>query len=382
MGERALRVIHFVPYYPPERIGGVGEFAAALHAGLRTRGVDSTVVTRGRRATANGVHRIAASRLGWFFGTLAWTRRAAACDVVHCQSGEALPLLVALRCWPGRHARILTTFHVDSRRMAAAEAPYRLEGERFGQAPSLTGRVASVLQRVVDACGLALADAVNTVARATAVDLLGAIDGAATHVIHNGVAPPDTAGTEAEPVALFYAGLASHRKRVLALPFVLARVRRNHPDARLRIAGFARGASPQLDALFERLGVADAVEYLGPQASSTLPAQYRAARVALVPSAYEGLPYAILEALREGTPVVATPVGGHAEILRDGENGFLVPLDDPEAMAARCNQLLDDPALAERMSQAARETLAREFRLADQIDAYLDYYRSLARGAS
>ena len=72
-----------------------------------------------------------------------------------------------------------------------------------------------MLQRVTDACGLALADAVNTVARATAVDLLGAIDGAATHVIHNGVAPPDTAGTEAEPVALFYAGLASHRKRLL-----------------------------------------------------------------------------------------------------------------------------------------------------------------------
>ncbi|MBW2267550.1 MAG: glycosyltransferase family 4 protein [Deltaproteobacteria bacterium] len=336
------------------------------------------MITRGRGPTVDGVHRIAVTRLGWFFGTLAWTRRAATCDVVHCQSGEALPLLIALRCWPGRRARILATFHVDNRRMTAAEAPYTLAGERFGREPSLTRRMASALHRGVDAAGLALADAVNAVARATAIDLLGAERGAAARVIHNGVAPPQTTDAVAEPVALFYAGLATHRKRVLTLPFVLAHVRNRHPEARLRIAGFDREAAPELHALFQRLGVAEAVEYLGPQPAAALPAHYRAARVALVPSAYEGLPYAILEALREGTPVVATPVGGHPEILRNGENGFLVPVDDPEAMAERCCEILSDASLAERLGQAARQTVAREFSLAGQIDAYLDCYRSLA----
>jgi glycosyltransferase involved in cell wall biosynthesis len=379
-GERALRVIHFVPYYPPERIGGVGEFAAALHEGLLARGVDSTVVTRGRGAAVAGVHRIAATRLGWFFGSLAWLRSAAACDVVHCQAGEALPLMAALRCWPGRRARILATFHVDNRRMAAAEAEYTLAGERFGLPASLTRRCANALARAVDAAGLALAEHVNTVARATALDLLGPGEGAAARVIHNGVAPPAATDSQAEPVELFYAGLATHRKRVLALPFVLAEVRRSHPNARLRMAGFERGAMAKLDALFDRLGLAEAVEYLGPQPSSALPAHYRAAAVALVPSAYEGLPYAILEALREGTPVVATPVGGHGEILRDSENGFLVPLDAPEAMAMRCSEILSDPLLAQRLAQAARETASREFGLAAEIDAYLDYYRSLAKG--
>jgi glycosyltransferase involved in cell wall biosynthesis len=378
-GERTLRVIHFVPYYPPERIGGVGEFAAALHVGLRERGVDSTVVTRGRGPVENDVHRIAAGRFGWFFGTLAWARRAAACDVVHCQSGEALPLLLALRLWPGRRARILSTFHVDNRRMAAAEAPYTLMGERFGRPPSLARRLSGVLHRAVDAVGLACADEVNAIARATAVDLLGPERGARTLVIHNGVAPSAAGAAAAKTVELFYAGLASQRKRVLALPFVLAAVRRTHPSARLRIAGFHRGDAPELDALFARLGLDDVVELLGPLPASALPAHYRASRVAVVPSAYEGLPYAILEALREGTPVVATRVGGNDEVLRDSENGFLVPVDDPIAMAARCSEILSDAALAERLGRAARETVAREFSLTRQIDAYLALYRSLAK---
>ena len=353
-------------------------------------------MTRGRGAASGGVQRIAATRLGWFFGCLAWLRRAAACDVVHCQAGEALPLMAALRCWPGRRARILATFHVDNRRMAEAEGEYQLAGERFGGAPSWSRRVSAALHRATDVAGLALADRVNTVARATALDLLGPEAGAAARVIHNGVAPPEAAGVadagsgsaaaagpEAQagkpgPVELFYAGLATHRKRVLALPLVLAEVRRRHPQARLRMAGFERGAMPELDALFRRLGLADAVEYLGPQPSSALPPHYRAAGVALVPSAYEGLPYAMLEAMREGTPVVASDVGGHAEVLQDGGNGFLVPRDAPDAMAARCSEILADPALAERLGRAARETIARSFGLDRQIDAYLAYYRALS----
>lgn len=367
-----------MPYYPPDRIGGVGEFAATLHRALLARGVDSTVVTRGRGPDEPGVMRIARGRLAWFFGTLGQTRRAANADIVHVQSGEALPVLLALRAWPGRRARVITTYHVDNRRMAQAEEPYALGGERFGEATTASGRLRSALHRFVDRAGLSLADGITCVAEATARDLLGPQHGA--RVIHNGVAPSEGDTETAAPVALFYAGLAGHRKRVLALPFVLARVRERHPDTRLRVAGFARGDWPPFDALCARLGVGEAVDFAGALPSDALPAHYRAAGVALVPSAYEGLPYAILEAMREGTPVVATRTGGHAEIVRDGEDGFLVDVDDVEAMAARCVALLDDAALAERMGAAARRRVAAGFDRDAQIDAYLDYYRSLAEG--
>ncbi|MBT37419.1 MAG: hypothetical protein CL938_02595 [Deltaproteobacteria bacterium] len=375
----ALRVIHFVPYFPPDRIGGVGAFAAQLHAGLRQRGVESIAVTRGRGPSEPGVHRIAKGRLGWFFGTLAWTRRAAACDVVHCQSGEALPVMLGLRLWAGRRARILATFHSDTRGIARASRPYRLAGRRFGPstAQGLLGAAIAVLQHAVDRAGLALADAVNTVARSSARDLLGPEHGARAHVIYNGVAPGGD-GEDAPPVELIFSGVVAHHKRVLALPFVLRAVRREFPAARLRIAGFREEEAPELLALLREFALLDAVEFVGVQPPDRLAAHLRAAQVALVPSAYEGLPYAILEALREGTPVVATRVSGHPEVIDDGVQGFLVPVDDPEALAARCIEILGDPELGRRLGAAGRVRVEEQFNLERQIDAYLDLYHSLA----
>jgi len=387
----AVRVIHFVPYYPPERLGGVGEFAAALHEGLLRRGCDSLVVTSGRRSE-DAVQRIARTRLGWFLGTLCWARRAAACDVVHCQSGEALPVVIALRLMPRRRARILATFHVSNAGIHAAEAAYRFEGlegpgaRRFGPtlAARLPGTLLSWLHRLVDAWMVHLADALNAVSRATAVDLLGPERGTAARVIYNGVAaaPPHESDAAVAPAALFYAGLASHRKRVHALPFILREVRCAIPKARLRIAGFELDEAPGLRALFEDLDLLAHVECLGRKTSAELPAYYRAAGVLVVPSAYEGLPYVILEAMQNGTPVVATRVSGHPELIEDGRNGFLVDVDRPAALAARCVEILRDPELARRLAEAGRQTVAQRFGLERQVDEYLDYYATLAKRAA
>jgi glycosyltransferase involved in cell wall biosynthesis len=341
------------------------------------------------------VQRIARTRLGWFLGTLRWARRAAACDVVHCQSGEALPVVLALRLMPRRRARILATFHVSNAGVHAAEAPYRfkglngleeLEGRRFGRpsAARLPGALLARLHRLVDALMVRLADALNTISRATAVDLLGPERGAAARVIYNGVAAPPAAEPEATvaPAEIFYAGLASHRKRVNALPFILREVQREIPDARLRIAGFEPGEAPELRALFEELELLAHVEFVGRKVSSELPAYYRAAGVLVVPSAYEGLPYVILEAMQNGTPVVATHVSGHPEVIEDGRNGFLLEVDRPAALAARCVEILRDPELAQRLAKAGRETIARRFGLERQIGEYLDYYETLAKGKS
>ncbi|MGI9591234.1 MAG: glycosyltransferase family 4 protein, partial [Myxococcota bacterium] len=175
-------------------------------------------------------------------------------------------------------------------------------------------------------------------------------------------------------------GVASHRKRVLALPFVLRAVRHALPDARLRLAGFAWQDAPELAALCEELGVRDAVECIGAVPPEAMPRIYRAAQLLVVPSAYEGLPYVIVEALREGTAVVATRVSGHPEVLDDGVTGRLVPPDDPRALAQACVALLRDPEARARLGQAGRRRVAEQFDPERQIDAYLDYYLALASG--
>jgi glycosyltransferase involved in cell wall biosynthesis len=296
---------------------------------------------------------------------------------------------------PRRRARILATFHVSNAGIHAAEATYRfkgfegldaLAGRRFGRplAARLPGALLARLHRLVDALMVRLADALNAVSRATARDLLGPESGAAARVIYNGVAaaPAHEPDAAVAPAELFYAGLASHRKRVNALPFILREVRREIPEARLRIAGFELDETPELRALFEDLELLDHVECLGRKTSAELPAYYRAAGVLVVPSAYEGLPYVILEAMQNGTPVVATRVSGHPEVIQDGHNGFLVDVDQPAALAARCVEILRDPALARRLAEAGRETIARRFGLERQVGEYLDYYETLAKGAA
>lgn len=377
---KPVRVLHVAPYYPPDRVGGVGEFVAGLHEGLLLRGQDSTVLTAGTGGSQTGVRRIARTRLGWFLGILLWARRAADCDVVHCQGGEALPLLLGLALRPRRRARSLVTFHVSSRGLRAAEKPYTLEARRFGPplAAQLWRACGAGLRHLLDRLSLSLADSAVAVCRATAGELTR--QGQPLPVIYNGVG--DWAGAagsaELEPVELLYVGLPSHRKRVLALPFVLRAVQRERPGARLRLAGFDWDEAPRLRALCDELGVAGAVECVGRRSARELAPVYRAARVLLVPSAYEGLPYVILEAMAAGTPVVATRVSGHPEVIEDGVSGLLAPPDDPQALAARCLELLRDPARAARLTEAARETLARRFGLERCVDEYLHYYRTLA----
>jgi glycosyltransferase involved in cell wall biosynthesis len=74
---------------------------------------------------------------------------------------------------------------------------------------------------------------------------------------------------------------------------------------------------------------------------------------AVLPSAWENLPHAAVEALAVGTPVVATAVGGVPEVVVDGVNGLLVPPNDPAAFATAMKAVLSDAALRERLSAGA-----------------------------
>lgn len=75
----------------------------------------------------------------------------------------------------------------------------------------------------------------------------------------------------------------------------------------------------------------------------------------------DGLPTVVLEAMAVGTPVVATPVTGIPEVVRDGVTGLLVPERDPAALAAALADLLDDPHLRESLAKSARQLVEEEF---------------------
>jgi glycosyltransferase involved in cell wall biosynthesis len=145
------------------------------------------------------------------------------------------------------------------------------------------------------------------------------------------------------------------------------------PTLRLRIVGDGP-ARPSLEALTERLGLRQNVEFAGE--SQDVPRELADASMFVLPSLSEGISLSLLEAMSAGLPVVATAVGGNAEVVEDGETGILVPAQDSSAMAQAIVRLATNPELAGRMGAAGRCRVETTFDVRAMVRAYEDLYRS------
>lgn len=128
----------------------------------------------------------------------------------------------------------------------------------------------------------------------------------------------------------------------------------------------------ECQAILDRAGLA-AQAWL-PGERGDVPEVLRGLSCYVLPSLAEGISNTILEAMATGLPVVATAVGGNAELVDDGRSGLVVASDDVEAMAAALVRLHADPALAGRMGQAGRQAVDQRFSLDAMVAAYLQVY--------
>jgi glycosyltransferase involved in cell wall biosynthesis len=143
------------------------------------------------------------------------------------------------------------------------------------------------------------------------------------------------------------------RKRLGDLIEALVAVRRQMPAATLRFVGGGNaGERERLARLAVERGVASAVSFAG--AVDDVAPELAAAHLMALPSACEGVPTALLEAMAAGRPVVATRVGHVPSIVDDGVEGWLVDLGDIDALAQRIVLTLTDAGIRDRMGRAAR----------------------------
>lgn len=115
----------------------------------------------------------------------------------------------------------------------------------------------------------------------------------------------------------------------------------------------------RMDRLVDQLGIRERCLFVGNR--SDVAELYRACDVTLLPSLFEGTPNVVLESLATGVPVVASDVADNRLIVPDGEVGYVVPLGDPETMAGRLLELLQDDAARRGFGAAARSWVEREF---------------------
>lgn len=132
----------------------------------------------------------------------------------------------------------------------------------------------------------------------------------------------------------------------------------------------------ELEQLCEELGIRNRVHFLGVRSdvSAILPC---VDAVALT-SHLEAAPLVLLEAMAASRPVVATDVGGNPEMVRDCENGLLVPSDDPTALTQAFLKLLNQPELAVQMGQQGRKLVENEYQLHQTLGGYHQLYQELA----
>jgi D-inositol-3-phosphate glycosyltransferase len=136
----------------------------------------------------------------------------------------------------------------------------------------------------------------------------------------------------------------------------------------------------RLRGLVDALDLGGVVRFIGAVDQANLPEYYRAADVTVMPSTYESFGLVAVESMACGTPVVASRVGGLATIVRDGENGALVPWRDPQLFADHIRPILTDTAFARSLRRGALET-AQQFSWDAVAERTVGVYDSLlARG--
>ena len=193
-------------------------------------------------------------------------------------------------------------------------------------------------------------------------------------VIHNGV---DTAkfqpttdkrkikqdlGFNPDDMAIVSVGRLYARKGLFTLIESIPTVTRKFPNAKFIISG--KGQSNEMRKLVSHaqlLGVQENMVFTGYFPDAKLPKLYQSADIFAFSTFYEHHPFAVLEALSTGLPVVTTRVGGIPETITDGKNGFMCEPFNSTQFSDRILYLLEHPKVAAEMAVSARETILQRF---------------------
>ena len=177
---------------------------------------------------------------------------------------------------------------------------------------------------------------------------------------------------------VLYSGRMTEKKGVQHLleAFVLAS--RKSPELALVYCGGGE-LEPELRTATREMGLGGRVFFTGPIPHLELPEYYAMCDVLAVPSTYENLGLAPLEAMSTGRPVVASDTGGLPEVVEDMKTGILVPPGDPQALAEALLTVTRDDGLASSLGSAGRKAVLERFTLDRCAEATIGVYRSVIK---
>ncbi len=149
---------------------------------------------------------------------------------------------------------------------------------------------------------------------------------------------------------------------------------RMHLKPRLRLVGEGTYRT-QMERIVAELGITDSVEFLGLRTDVIDLLQQAWAFV--IPSRWEGMSNALLEAMACGLPCVATCVSGNEDLIFDGINGLVVEPEQPAEMALALRRIIENTDLAQQLGTEARATVVRDYKLSNVVDQCVQLYQGL-----
>ncbi len=182
---------------------------------------------------------------------------------------------------------------------------------------------------------------------------------------------PKTDYSLGQTVNLLHIGRFNQQKNHKMLLPMFAKLYEEDPRCRLWLLGDGE-LRPETEKLAQDLGISEAVRFCGAQ-SNVYPYLHDA-DIFLLPSLYEGMPMAIIEAMGTALPIVATEVGGVPDMLENGVSGMLTPCEE-EALRSACRKLIESEELRARMGQNALRG-SRRFSAEHMAEQYCRIYQN------
>jgi len=178
------------------------------------------------------------------------------------------------------------------------------------------------------------------------------------------------------PLQLVYVGRLAPRKGLQETIEGLAMARARGVSATLVVAG-SGPEEPALRKLVVQLGLSDVVSFVGPVFDGEKRRLFEASDLLMLPSHFEGLPYALLEGMAAGVPVIATRVGAIPDVVEHGMHGLFVPVGNPRAICHAIVRLSGDRARLSAMGVASRRRVIDSYSIERLAGDFGKLYRSL-----
>ena len=188
---------------------------------------------------------------------------------------------------------------------------------------------------------------------------------------------PTVRSNPTDPLQIVYIGRIAREKGLYETLQGLRLAHELGVDARLVVAG-SGAEEPRLRRYAQALGIGARVCFVGPVFGNDKVKILSGADVMVLPSYSEGLPYALLESMAAGVPVIATPVGAIPDVVSDGIHGFLVPPRDGKAIAEALAILAGDREKLSWMSRACRKRVRAAFSIERLAQEFAFHYARLS----